>query len=55
MRRKRKFQREIISDPKYGNVTVAKFINYVMRKGKKATAQKVVYRAFDLLEIAGMN
>lgn len=50
MRRKRKFQREIIPDPKYSNVTVAKFINYVMRKGKKATAQKVVYRTFDLLE-----
>ena len=50
MRRKRKYQREIIPDPKYGNVTVAKFINYVMRKGKKATAQKALYRTFDLLE-----
>lgn len=50
MRRKRKFQREIIPDPKYSNVMVAKFINYVMRKGKKSTAQKVVYRTFDVLE-----
>lgn len=29
---------------------VAKFINYVMKKGKKATAQKVVYKTFDLIE-----
>lgn len=50
MRRKRKFQREIIPDPKYSNVMIAKFINYVMRKGKKATAQKVVYSTFDILE-----
>jgi len=50
MRRKRKTAREIIPDSKYSNVMVAKFINYVMRRGKKSTAQKVVYRAFDLLE-----
>ena len=50
MRRKRKFTREIIPDVKYSNVAIAKFINYVMRKGKKSTAQKVVYRAFDTIE-----
>lgn len=37
-------------DNKYGNVKVAKFINYTMKKGKKSTAEKVVYRTFDLLE-----
>src|SRR3989344_8384722 len=50
MRRKHKFTREIQPDQKYGSVTVAKFINYVMKKGKKSTAQKVVYRTFDVLE-----
>jgi len=35
---------------KYGNQLVAKFINYVMRKGKKTVAEKVVYRTFDLLQ-----
>ncbi|TSC76341.1 MAG: SSU ribosomal protein S7p (S5e) [Parcubacteria group bacterium Gr01-1014_33] len=50
MRRKRKITREILPDPKFGNVMVAKFINYTMRKGKKATAQKVVYRTFDVIE-----
>lgn len=50
MRRKKKNIREIIPDPKFGNVMVAKFINYVMHKGKKSTAQNIVYRAFDVLE-----
>ena len=50
MRRKRKFTREIAPDPKYSNVTIAKFINYVMKGGKKSTAQGVVYRTFDLLD-----
>jgi len=50
MRRKRKIKREINPDSKYSNVLVAKFINYVMKKGKKATAQKVVYKTFDLIE-----
>ena len=50
MRRKRKFTREIQPDQKYGNVQVAKFINYVMRKGKKTVAEKVVYQTFDIIE-----
>jgi len=50
MRRKRNVKREIYPDPKYGNPTVAKFINYVMKGGKKTVAQKVVYRTFDILE-----
>lgn len=50
MRRKRKFTRDILPDPKYGNVPIAKFINHLMRKGKKSTAQTVLYGAFDLIE-----
>jgi len=50
MRRKRNFKRETIPDPKYQNVAIAKFINYVMKGGKKSIAQKVVYRTFDLIE-----
>ena len=50
MRRKRKFTRVIQPDPKYGNVSVAKFINHVMRKGKKSTAQKVFYAAVAIIE-----
>jgi len=47
MRGKQALKRDIKPDPKYGNLTVAKFINYVMRKGKKTVAQKIVYGAFD--------
>lgn len=50
MRRKRKIQREILPDPKYNNILVAKFINHLMLKGKKNVAQKVLYSAFDILE-----
>ena len=50
MRRKRNTTREIAPDAKYANAVVAKFINYVMKKGKKSVAQKVVYRTFDVLE-----
>jgi small subunit ribosomal protein S7 len=50
MRRKRKVHREIEPDPKYGNVQIAKFTNYVMRKGKKSTARRVVYKTFDVIE-----
>lgn len=50
MRRKKKIQREINPDPKFGNITVAKFINQIMRKGKKSIAQKIVYSAFQKLK-----
>jgi len=50
MRRQKKFQREILPDPQYSNIIVAKFINYVMRKGKKSVARKVVYKTFDLIQ-----
>ena len=49
MRHKPAPKRKIAPDPKYKNVTVAKLINYVMVGGKKATAQNVVYGAFDLI------
>ncbi|MBI4708974.1 MAG: 30S ribosomal protein S7 [Candidatus Portnoybacteria bacterium] len=49
MRRKRNFQREILPDPKYQNILVAKFINHLMTEGKKSTAQRVLYDAFDLI------
>lgn len=50
MRRKKKEKREITPDHKYGNVQLAKFINYVMRKGKKSLAEKIVYKALDKIQ-----
>ena len=50
MARKRKTKREILPDPVYSNVLVAKLINQVMRKGKKSMARKIVYGAFDIVK-----
>lgn len=47
MRGKPAPKRGILPDPKYRNTIVAKFINYIMREGKKATAQTILYNAFD--------
>jgi len=43
-------KREIISDPKYEDRLVARFINKVMLRGKKGTAESIVYGAFDLIK-----
>ncbi len=43
-------KREILPDPKFGNVEVAKFMNVVMLSGKKAIAEAIVYGAFDTIE-----
>ncbi len=42
-------KRIILPDPKYGNVTLAKFINMVMSSGKKAVAESIVYGALDVI------
>ncbi len=47
MRRKRKYTREHKPDIKYGRVDIGRFINYIMRDGKKTVAEKIVYKAFD--------
>lgn len=43
-------KREILPDPKYGNVTLAKFMNHVMVSGKKSVAESIVYGAMDIVE-----
>lgn len=47
MRRRRVEKRESLADPKLNNRIVAKFINIVMERGKKALAEKIVYGAFE--------
>lgn len=42
-------RRAIAPDPQYQSVPVAKFINKLMERGKKTVAQKIVYRAFDVI------
>lgn len=50
MRGKKASRRKIGPDSKYNNVVVAKFINYLMKRGKKNVARKTVYSAFDILK-----
>ena len=50
MRRRKVKERVILPDPKYNNVTVTKFVNNIMLKGKKNTAFKIFYDAIDMIE-----
>ena len=50
MRRRAAVKRTVMPDSKYGNVMVARFVNYVMLDGKKSIIEKAVYDAFDELE-----
>ena len=43
-------KREVLPDPVYGSVAVAKLINSIMLDGKKGTAQQIVYGAFEIIE-----
>ena len=43
-------KREILPDPKYGNVVLAKFMNHVMISGKKSVAERIVYGALEIVE-----
>ncbi len=46
-RRKAAIKREVLPDPLYGSEEVAKFINVIMREGKKSIAEKIVYTAMN--------
>ena len=50
MRRRKAQEKEILPDPKFNSKVVAKFINMVMFKGKKAVAERMVYGAFEILK-----
>jgi small subunit ribosomal protein S7 len=48
---RKKIKKHLISpDPVYNNLTVAKFINQIMRQGKKTIARKIVYGAFEIIK-----
>jgi small subunit ribosomal protein S7 len=49
-RRRVAAKRVILPDPKYGNVTLAKFMNHVMVSGKKSVAERIVYGALDIVK-----
>jgi len=52
-RRVRVIKREIPLDAKYDNVTVARLINRVMMRGKKTTAERIIYDALQIIEEQG--
>ena len=49
-RRREVPKRDILPDPKYSNVEVAKFVNVIMTRGKKSIAEHIVYDAFDIIK-----
>lgn len=54
-RRRVAAKREILPDPKFGNITLAKFINHVMVSGKKSVAERIVYGALDKIQERSNN
>ena len=49
MRRRRAERRDVLPDPKFSNKLVTKFVNMIMEKGKKSTAERIVYGAMDIV------
>ncbi len=49
-RRRRAERRDVLPDPKFGDIVLTKFMNYVMYEGKKAVAETIIYGAFDIIE-----
>jgi len=43
-------RRDMMRDPKYNSLLVAKFVNNLMKKGKKSVAESILYGAFDIIE-----
>jgi small subunit ribosomal protein S7 len=50
MRRAGAAKREVLPDPKYGSRLVAKFVNIMMIRGKKSTAERIMYDALGTVE-----
>ncbi len=54
-RRHRAEKREILPDPKFGDLVLSKFINNLMVDGKKSVAESIVYKAIAILESKNVN
>lgn len=50
MRKRRATKRDVLADPIYNSKVVTKLINHIMKGGKKGTAQKIIYGAFDIVK-----
>jgi small subunit ribosomal protein S7 len=49
-RRRKAERREINPDPKFGDMVVSKFMNSIMKEGKKSVAERIVYGAMDRMQ-----
>ncbi len=49
MRRRRAEKREVLPDPKYKSVLASKFINMLMKDGKKSISERIFYNALDII------
>ena len=50
MRKRRAIKRDVLPDPVYSSKVVTKLVNQIMQDGKKGTAQKILYEAFDIIK-----
>ena len=50
MRKRRAVKRDVLPDPIYNSKVVTKLVNQIMTGGKKGTAQKILYEAFNIVE-----
>ena len=50
MRKRRAVKRDVLPDPIYNSKVVTKLINQIMKDGKKGTAEKILYEAFDIIK-----
>ena len=50
MRKRRAIKRDVLPDPIYSSKTVTKLVNRIMKDGKKGTAEKILYEAFDIIK-----
>jgi small subunit ribosomal protein S7 len=48
-RKKRDFKREVIPDPRFGDAVIAKLITTIMKSGRKATAERALYAALEIM------
>ena len=49
MRKRRATKRDVLADPIYNSKVVTKLVNHIMQDGKKGTAQRIIYDAFDIV------
>ena len=50
MRKRQATKRDVLADPIYNSKVVTKLVNHIMKDGKKGTAERIIYNAFDIVK-----